>query len=195
MRLVFATHNQNKFIEVRKLLPAHIQLVSLTDIGCIAEIPETGQTLEENALLKAEHVTKNYGLPCIADDTGLLVDALDGAPGVYSARYAGAQKNAVDNMQKLLSELQNKPDRSARFETVIVLQHGPNTQLFKGMVKGEITKAAKGAGGFGYDPIFKPEGYDATLAELSLEIKNKIGHRGKAIQKLLVYLQKLNLDK
>ncbi len=195
MRLVFATHNQNKFNEVKKLLPAPIQLVSLTDIGCIEEIPETGQTLEENAILKAEHVTQNYGLPCIADDTGLLVDALDGAPGVYSARYAGERKNAMDNMQKLLSDLQSKTDRTAHFETVIALKQGLETQIFTGSISGEITRAPKGAKGFGYDPIFKPEGYEETFAELSIDIKNQIGHRGKAIQKLLVYLQKLNLDK
>ncbi len=190
MKLVFATHNQNKFDEVKKLVPAHIDLVSLIDIGCFEEIPETGKTLEENARIKADHVTENYRLPCFADDTGLLVDALNGAPGVYSARYAGEQKSAGDNMDKLLIELEDQKDRSARFTTIIALNWENNRYIFKGSVEGDITLDKKGDGGFGYDPIFRPSGYEKTFAELSIETKNHIGHRGKAIRQLLSFLEK-----
>lgn len=189
MQLVFATHNKNKFKEVKKILPTHIHLLSLTDIGCMEEIPETGKTLEGNARLKADYVTKNFKLPCFADDTGLLVDALNGAPGVYSARYAGKQKSAEDNMEKLLLELQGKTDRTARFKTVIALNLKDDCQIFEGTVEGEITLEKAGKGGFGYDPIFKPDGYGHTFAELPLELKNKISHRGKAIQQLQHYLK------
>lgn len=188
MKLVFATHNTHKFREVSELMPKHILLMSLTDIHCFDEIEESGTTLEENAQLKADYVTAHYGLPCFADDTGLLVDALDGAPGVYTARYAGPQKSADDNMGKLLLELGNNPNRQAYFKTVIALNSNDEKQLFSGIVNGEITKGKKGIGGFGYDPIFRPEGYDATFAELPLNIKNAIGHRGKAIAQLLAYL-------
>ncbi|TMM53660.1 non-canonical purine NTP diphosphatase [Maribacter algarum] len=190
MKLVFATHNQNKFEEVKVLLPPYIELVSLTDIGCYDEIPETSETLQGNAQIKADFVTDHYNLPCFADDTGLLVDALNGAPGVYSARYAGEQKNAEDNMNKLLSELENKDSRSARFETVIALNLKEQNIHFTGVAKGQITKVKNGQKGFGYDPIFQPEGYEKTFAELSLEIKNTISHRGKAIQQLVTFLQK-----
>ncbi len=189
MKLVFATHNQNKFDEVKKLVPPHIDLVSLTDIGCTEEIPETGKTLEENARLKADHVTENYRLPCFADDTGLLVDALNGAPGVYSARYAGEQKSASDNIEKLLIELEGQKDRSARFTTIIALNLEKDRYIFKGSVEGDITLEKEGDGGFGYDPIFRPSGYLKTFAELSLETKNQIGHRGKAIHQLLGILK------
>jgi XTP/dITP diphosphohydrolase len=191
MKLVFATHNLNKFNEVKVLLPSSITLVSLTDIGCYDEIHETAETLKGNAQIKADFVTTHYGLPCFADDTGLLVDALDGAPGVYSARYAGEQKNSDDNMNKLLSELKDKNSRSARFETVIALNLKEDTIHFSGIVEGEITKIRSGQEGFGYDPIFQPEGYDKTFAELPLAVKNKISHRGKAIKKLLIFLNKL----
>lgn len=194
MKLVFATHNQNKVKEVQALLPPTISLLSLTDIGCNQEIPETGETLEENAILKADFVTHKFGYPCFADDTGLLVNALDGAPGVYSARYAGEQRNSEDNMNKLLSELASKKDRTARFETVIALNLKNQQHIFKGIVEGEITTEKKGKKGFGYDPIFKPASYGETFAELPLEVKNKISHRGRAIHQLLAYLKNYGND-
>ena len=192
MKLVFATHNQNKFKEVKLLLPSYIELVSLTHIGCHDEIPETAETLKGNAQIKADFVTQNYGLSCFADDTGLLVDALNGAPGVYSARYAGEQKNAEDNMNKLLSELEDKDSRSAQFETAIALNLKQEKIYFSGIAEGEITKIKSGQKGFGYDPIFQPKGYSKTFAELPLEIKNEISHRGKAIKQLVEYLQQLS---
>lgn len=191
MKLVFATHNQNKFNEVKVLLPSYIELVSLTDIGCHDEIPETAKTLKGNAQIKADFVTTHYDLSCFADDTGLLVDALNGAPGVYSARYAGEQKNADDNMNKLLSELEDKDSRSAHFETVIALNLKQEKIYFSGIAEGEITKTKSGQKGFGYDPIFQLKGYKKTFAELPLEIKNEISHRGKAIKQLVEYLQQL----
>lgn len=194
MKLVFATHNQNKVREVQALLPTTITLLSLTDIGCDEEIPETGKTLEANAILKADFVTNKYGYPCFADDTGLLVNSLDGAPGVYSARYAGEQKNSDDNMDKLLTELESKKDRTARFETIIALNLENKQHIFKGVVEGEISIDKKGKKGFGYDPIFKPDTHEKTFAELPLEVKNKISHRGKAIQHLLTYLKSLSND-
>ncbi len=189
MKLVFATHNQNKFAEVKKLIPAHINLVSLTDIGCTEEIPETGKTLEENARIKADYVTEKFGLSCFADDTGLLVDVLNGAPGVYSARYAGEQKNAGNNIDKLLAVLKDQSDRKARFTTIIVLNLAKNQNIFEGSVDGEITMEKQGDGGFGYDPIFRPANYEKTFAELSVATKNQIGHRGKAIRQLLRFLE------
>lgn len=189
MKLVFATHNQNKFAEVKQLIPAHIDLVSLTDIGCTVEIPETGKTLEQNARIKADYVTDNFDLPCFADDTGLLVDALHGIPGVFSARYAGEQKSSEDNMDKLLAALKGKNDRKARFTTVIVLNLNQERHTFVGSVKGEIVMGKQGDGGFGYDPLFRPAGYEKTFAELSVATKNKIGHRGKAIRQLLYFLE------
>ncbi|MEX0313059.1 MAG: non-canonical purine NTP diphosphatase [Allomuricauda sp.] len=189
MKIVFATHNENKLHEVRKLLPENIELLSLRDIGCLEEIPETGTTLEENAKIKADHVTQNYGFDCFSDDTGLLIDALEGAPGVYSARYAGHQKNAQDNMAKVLDELQGKSDRDAHFKTVVHLNLNCESVVFEGIVNGEITKEQHGTGGFGYDPIFKPKGFDQTFGELSLEIKNSISHRAKAVQKLVEFLK------
>ncbi|MDC0008227.1 non-canonical purine NTP diphosphatase [bacterium] len=191
MRLVFATHNKNKFLEVQKIIPSHIKLLSLSDVGCTEDIPETGKTLVENATLKADFVTKTYALPCFADDTGLLVDALNGEPGIYSARYAGEQKNASDNMNKLLANLKDKANRTARFATVIALQMEKDRQTFEGVIEGEITFQKHGKEGFGYDPIFQPKGYDKTFAELPLAIKNEIGHRGKAMRKLLDYLNSL----
>lgn len=191
MKLVFATHNQNKFNEVKALLPPHIELASLTDIDCHDEIPETAKTLEGNAQLKADFVTQNYGLSCFADDTGLLVDALNGEPGVYSARYAGEQKNANDNMNKLLLALKAGVARTARFKTVIALNLKEENILFTGLAEGEITTTKSGQKGFGYDPIFQPDGHDKTFAELPLVLKNKISHRGKAIQQLVLFLSKL----
>ena len=191
MKLVFATHNENKVKEVQAILPPHISLLSLTDIGCLEEIPETGKTLEENAILKANYITQKFSYPCFADDTGLVVDALDGAPGVYSARYAGENRDANANMSKLLNELSHTKDRAARFETVIALNLNNEQYIFTGKVEGEITDKKSGEKGFGYDPIFKPLGYTKTFAELPLEVKNKIGHRGKAIQKLILHLKSL----
>ncbi len=190
MKLVFATHNKNKLAEVKKLVPAHIDLVSLTDIGCTEEIPETGKTLEENARIKADYVTENYKLPCFADDTGLFVDILDGIPGVFSARYAGKQNSSEDNMNKLLAALKGKTDRKARFTTVIALNLNKESHTFTGSVEGEIIEAKRGKEGFGYDPIFRPEGDEKTFAELSAATKNQIGHRGKAIRQLLQFLEK-----
>ena len=189
MKLVFATHNENKVKEVQAILPPHISLLSLTDIGCLEEIPETGNTLEENAILKANYITKKFNYPCFADDTGLVVDALDGAPGVYSARYAGEHRNANDNMDKLINELRHLKDRKAKFKTVIALNLNKEQSIFTGEVYGLIVHEKRGKKGFGYDPIFNPNGYTKTFAELPLEVKNKIGHRGKAIQKLIFYLQ------
>lgn len=190
MKLVFATHNDNKLKEVQQLLPENIELLSLKDVECFDEIPETGDTLEENAKIKADFVTQTYGLDCFSDDTGLLVNALDGAPGVYSARYAGEQKKASDNMAKLLSELEGGTDRSAHFKTVVHLNLKGESFTFDGIVKGQITTEQHGKGGFGYDPIFRPDGYNKTFGELPPETKNTIGHRGRAIQKLVEFLKK-----
>ncbi|KAA2216838.1 non-canonical purine NTP diphosphatase [Maribacter flavus] len=188
MKLVFATHNQNKVKEVQQLLPKGITLVSLKDLGITEDIPETENTLEGNAKLKSDYVYQNYNLSCFADDTGLLVDALNGEPGVYSARYAGIRNDAHANMDKLLKNLADKDNRSAHFKTVISLNLEGRTQFFEGVVEGEITTSKKGDKGFGYDPIFRPNGYDQTFAELPLDIKNEISHRGKAFSKLITYL-------
>ncbi len=191
MELVFATHNKNKFKEVQLLLPKHITLRSLDDIGCNDEIPETADTIEGNAIIKANYVTENYGYACFADDTGLMVDALDGAPGVYSARYAGTNKSSEDNMDKLLAEMEGQTNRDARFKTTIALHLERQKVLFNGIVLGEITMEKSGEGGFGYDPIFKPKGYDKTFAELPISVKNEISHRGKAMKQLIDYLKNL----
>ena len=189
MKLVFATHNQNKLREVSTLLPKTITLLSLDDIGCTDEIPETGTTLIENANIKANFVVQNYGYDCFADDTGLQVNALNGAPGVYSARYAGENCNSDANMAKLLTELSSKKDRSAQFKTVIsLIMNGKNT-VFEGIVEGTIQLERRGSIGFGYDPIFQPVGFERTFAELPLSVKNTIGHRGKAVQQLVQYLK------
>ena len=190
MQLVFATNNPNKLKEVQELFPQEITLLSLEDIGCREEIPETADDLEGNAILKANFVTERYGYPCFADDTGLLVDVLNGAPGVYSARYAGDQHNSEDNMDKLLGELGDRTDRSAQFKTVIALNINEGQFLFQGIVEGEITTDRKGRGGFGYDPVFMPKGYNKTFAELPLTIKNQISHRAIAIQQLLAFFKK-----
>ncbi|WP_190809748.1 non-canonical purine NTP diphosphatase [Flagellimonas sp. S3867] len=189
MKIVFATHNANKLEEVRKLLPKEIQLLSLDDIGCSEDIPETGKTLEENAKIKADYVTQGYGLDCFSDDTGLLVDALQGAPGVYSARYAGEQKSAQGNMVKILSELNGNGNRNAYFKTVIHLNLQNHSYVFEGIVNGQITEEQHGSGGFGYDPIFKPEGFEQTFGELPMETKNSISHRARAVQKLVDFLK------
>lgn len=190
MRLCFATNNDHKLTEVRALLPASIELLSLRDIGCHEELPETRDTLEGNARQKAEYVWEHYGVACFADDTGLEVTALHGAPGVYSARYAGPQRRAEDNVQKLLQELNGAPDRSAAFRTVVALvQPGTGTLEFAGEVQGTITAAPRGPGGFGYDPVFQPaEGDGRTFAEMSLGEKNAISHRARAVAELVRYL-------
>lgn len=190
MKLVFATHNDHKLKEVQQLLPKNIQLLSLKDIDCFDEIPETGDTLEENAKIKADYITQTYGLNCFSDDTGLLVDALNGAPGVYSARYAGEQKDASDNMQKLLNELNGKNNRKAHFKTVVHLNLNGEVHAFEGTVEGVITDKEQGKGGFGYDPIFKPNGFYKTFGELPSDVKNSISHRGRAIRKLVEFLKK-----
>ena len=188
MKLVFASNNKNKIAEIQSMLPESITILSLEDINCFEDIPETADTIEGNAILKADYVTQKYGYDCFADDTGLEVDALNGEPGVYSARYAGEQKNADDNMNKLLKALENNKNRSAQFKTVITLNLEGKQYLFTGIAKGEITETKTGTSGFGYDPIFKPENFDKTFAELPLEIKNSIGHRGKAVQQLIDFL-------
>lgn len=193
MKLVFATHNDHKLKEVQQLLPESIELLSLKDIQCFDEIPETGETLEENAKIKADFVTQTYGLDCFSDDTGLLVNALDGAPGVYSARYAGEQKNAQDNMGKLLLELNGKENRNAHFKTVIHLNLEGQSHTFDGIVEGTITHKEQGSGGFGYDTIFQPNGYNKTFGELPPKTKNAISHRGRAIQKLVNFLKNRSL--
>lgn len=190
MEIVFATNNQNKVYEVQLLLPKNIKILSLKDIGCFFDIPETANTLAGNAILKANYITENYGLNCFADDTGLLVETLHGAPGVLSARYAGDQKSSEDNMNKLLHELHTKTNRKAHFETCIALNIDQRQLLFTGIAEGEITQEKQGDNGFGYDPVFKPKGYEKTFAELPIKTKNKISHRGKAMQKLISYLKK-----
>ena len=191
MKIVFASNNKNKIHEIQSMLPESIQIVSLESIGCFEEIPETADTIEGNAILKANYISQNYGFDCFADDTGLEVNSLDGQPGVYSARYAGEQKNADDNMNKLLEQLLDKPNRNAQFKTVIALNLKGKQHLFTGIASGEITLEKMGTGGFGYDPIFKPTGFENTFAELSLEVKNEISHRGKATKALLEFLKNI----
>ncbi|MAQ75459.1 MAG: non-canonical purine NTP pyrophosphatase [Aquimarina sp.] len=189
MKIVFATNNTNKVKEVQALLPETIEIISLQDIGCTEDIPETSPTIEGNALQKAKYVADNYGYNCFADDTGLEVTALNGEPGVLSARYAGETKNADANMHKLLENLDNIENREAQFKTVISLYLAGKYYTFTGICKGEITREKKGDQGFGYDPIFLPEGYTETFAEMPLSLKNKIGHRGKAVQQLIDFLK------
>ncbi|MBZ4034581.1 non-canonical purine NTP diphosphatase [Flavobacterium sp. 17A] len=188
MNLVFASNNKNKIAEIQSMLPENIKILSLEDINCLEDIPETADTIEGNAVLKADYVTQKYGYDCFADDTGLEVNALNGEPGVYSARYAGEQKNADDNMNKLLNALKNEENRSAQFKTVITLNLKGKQYLFTGIVKGNITLEKVGTNGFGYDPIFQPENYSETFAQLPLETKNTIGHRGKAVKQLIDFL-------
>lgn len=188
MQLVFATNNINKVKEVQALMPNHIKLLSLKDIGCFEDVPETQNTIQGNAIQKATYIKEKYGYDCFADDTGLEVEALDGAPGVYSATYAGEQRNADDNMDKLLEALKSYSNRNAQFKTVVALHINNDILTFTGICEGEITHAKKGEQGFGYDPIFKPKTYKQTFAEMDLNLKNKIGHRGKAVSQLITFL-------
>ena len=215
MKIVFATNNEHKLSEIRAILGDAFEVVSLADIGCHEDIPETGQTLEENALMKAEYIYNKYHLSCFADDTGLEVEALNGAPGVYSARYASMEDlsnqntqsspishDSEANMARLLRELANNNNRKARFRTVIALIEKKDVcpcgctsikvvHKFEGIVNGEITREKSGAEGFGYDPIFRPDGYDKTFAELGTDIKNQISHRARAVAKLAEFLEKV----
>ena len=192
MKLVFASNNKNKIQEIQALVPNTIQIVSLEDIGCTEDIPETADTIEGNAILKANYVSEKYGYDCFADDTGLEVEALNGAPGVYSARYAGEQKDANDNMDKLLSELKDKSNRKANFKTVIALNLNGKQNLFTGIINGKIIEEKIGTNGFGYDPIFVADGFEKTFAELTMEEKSTISHRGIAVKELILFLQKLS---
>ena len=192
MKLVFATNNKNKIKEVQALMPEGIQLLSLEDIGCNEDIPETSPTIEGNAIQKSDYVKEKYGYDCFADDTGLEVEALNGAPGVYSARYAGEAKDSNANIQKLLGELENKKDRSARFKTVIALHLNEKVHTFTGICSGNIIFERKGNEGFGYDPVFQPEGKLATFAEMSLEEKSTISHRARATRQLIEFLSSLS---
>ena len=208
MKIVFATNNQHKLSEIRDILGDGFEVLSLKDIGCDVDIPETGQTLDENALQKAQYVYDHYHIDCFADDTGLEVDALDGAPGVYSARYANMEDpeaeshDAEANMSRLLRELGENNNRKARFRTVIALIQKRDVcpcgctsikeiHKFEGIVEGEIIRERRGGEGFGYDPIFQPDGYDQTFAELGMEIKNHISHRARAVAKLAEFLEKV----
>ena len=189
MKIVFATNNQHKLSEIRNMLGNRFEVVSLAELGCTEDIPEKGQTLKENALIKAEYIHRKYKVDCFADDTGLEVDALGGAPGVFSARYAGGQGHDSDaNMRKLLGELEHSDNRKARFRTVIALITDGKTLFFEGIVNGQIIRERRGGEGFGYDPVFQPDGYDKTFAELGLDIKNQISHRARAVKKLADYL-------
>ncbi|GFD74592.1 MULTISPECIES: non-canonical purine NTP diphosphatase [Tenacibaculum] len=192
MKLVFATNNLNKLAEVQKMLPNSIELLSLKDIDCFDDIEETATTLEGNAKIKANYITEKFGYNCFADDTGLEVETLNGEPGVYSARYAGEPANAENNMQKLLTALNNKTDRNAQFRTSICLNLDGKQFLFDGVCKGTILTSKQGEQGFGYDPIFQPEGYNKSFAEMTSEEKNKISHRGLAIQQLVAFLKSIS---
>ena len=188
--LVFATNNAHKLEEVRAILGNDFQIASLKEIGCYDDIPETADTLEGNAMQKAQYIKEKFGMDCFADDTGLEVEALNNAPGVFSARYAGPGHDSEANMKKLLSEMQGKENRKARFRTVIALLLDGKEYTFEGIVKGNIIEEKRGDSGFGYDPIFVPEGYDLTFAELGNDIKNKISHRAEAVKKLSAFLKK-----
>ncbi|MCY1635816.1 non-canonical purine NTP diphosphatase [Marinifilum sp. D737] len=188
MKLVFATNNLNKLKELQQLLGKKVELLSLKDINCNDEIPEDYDTLEENATQKAEYIYKKYNVNCFADDTGLEIKALNNEPGVYSARYAGVDKDAKANMKKVLTKLDGIEDRSARFRTVISLFLNDKEYQFEGIVDGNILESERGKDGFGYDPIFEPKGYNISFAEMEMNEKNKISHRGLAVQKLVQFL-------
>jgi XTP/dITP diphosphohydrolase len=191
MKICFATRNAHKIEEISQHLSNQLQLVSLNDIGCQDELPETGDTLEHNSKQKAQYVWDRFAVNCFADDTGLEVEALEGAPGVDSAHYAGPQRNAADNINLLLEKMQGKANRKARFRTVITLILEGKEHRFEGIAQGEITEAYQGQKGFGYDPVFKPLGHEKTFAEMDLHEKNKISHRGQAFEKLINFLNSL----
>ncbi len=191
-QIVFASHNKNKALEIAELLPKNLTLVTLADLQFFDEINETGSTLPENALIKARFVSNKFNLNCFADDSGLEIEALNGEPGVFSARYAGIEKNDESNMNKVLSHLQFETNRNARFVTVIALLKDGVEYLFEGEIKGKITREKKGTNGFGYDPIFIPDGYEKTFAEFTKEEKNLISHRSIAVKKLLRFLNESN---
>ena len=190
MKIVFASNNKNKIEEIKNQLPKNIELLSLEEIGCFEDIPETAETIEGNAILKANYVTKKFNLPCFADDTGLEIEALNNEPGVYSARYAGENKNADDNMNKVLKKMENQDNRKAQFKTVIVLNLNNEQHLFTGIVEGLIGYDKIGDSGFGYDPIFTPKNYDQTFAQMTINQKNEMSHRGKAVKQLINFLNK-----
>jgi XTP/dITP diphosphohydrolase len=195
MKLVFATNNNNKVKEVKAMLPKDIEILSLRDIGCTEEIVEDADTIEGNAMIKANYITKNYGYDCFADDTGLEVDALNGAPGVHAARYAGENVTYEDNVQKMLKEIYGKENRDARFITVTALNLHGKQYLFKGICEGKILNKKRGEDGFGYDPIFQPKGSDRSFAEMDLDEKGEISHRGKAVKELINFLLGYKADK
>lgn len=190
MQLVFASNNKNKIKEIQLLVSDTIQILSLEEIGCTEDIPETADTIEGNAILKANYVTEKFGLNCFADDSGLEVDALNGEPGVFSARYAGEPKNDENNIDKLLANLKEIENKKANFKTVICLNLNGKQQLFTGIINGQIIAERVGTNGFGYDPIFVADGYQKTFAELTLEEKSNISHRGIAVKQLITFLQK-----
>lgn len=189
MKLVFATNNHHKLDEVRAALGRHFEIISLEQLGCAEDVPENQDTLEGNAKEKAEYIYRKYGLDCFADDTGLEVEALNGRPGVYSARYAGEAKDPNANIKLLLKEMDATPNRKAKFRTVIALIIGGNEYLFQGEVHGQILEERQGIGGFGYDPIFQADGYDVSFAQMSMDQKNEISHRGRAVEKLADFLK------
>ena len=188
MKIVFATNNPNKLKEIQTLIPKEIEIISLKEIGCTEDIPETGDTLDANAFQKVHYVKENYNYDCFSDDTGLEIDALNGAPGIYSARYAGPEKSAESNIEKILNELQGK-NRKAKFRTAIALTLNNEEHLFEGEINGHISKAKQGNEGFGYDPIFIPENEKRSFAQMSMEEKGAISHRGRSVKKLVTYLK------
>ena len=192
MKIVFATNNPNKLKEIQSLIPKEIEIISLKEIGCNEDIPETGDTLEANAFQKAHYIKDNFNYDCFADDTGLEIDELNGDPGVYSARYAGPERNANANMNKVLNELKGKKNRKAKFRTAIALILKGEEHLFEGKVEGYISKDKQGNEGFGYDPIFIPENNIRSFAQMSMQEKGAISHRGRAVKKLVAYLKNLS---
>ena len=189
MKIIFATHNKNKALELQKLMPTGIEIVTLEEVGCFEEIPETGKTLEENAILKARYVYDKFQLSCFADDTGLEIEALNGEPGVYSARYAGLAKNDDLNMNMVLDKLKGQENRAAQFRTVIALFWKGKLHTFEGIVEGKMGEIKKGNQGFGYDPIFIPEDQPLTFAEMDIVTKNKMSHRARATHQMLTFIQ------
>lgn len=192
LRLIFASHNQNKVNEIQSMMPAGIHVLSLSDIGFDEDIEENGKTLDDNALIKAKRIYEQYGISCFADDTGLLVDALNGEPGVFSARYAGPQKNDADNIELLLKNLNEHPNKEARFQTSIALILHGETLFFHGKVEGKIIHEKRGNNGFGYDPVFVPENQDKTFAEMNMAEKNANSHRARAFKAMVDYLSPTN---